>query len=89
MNKLIYHFGDSHADGDSSMKDMLGSKGANLAQMCKMGLPIPAGFTISSDLCKRYLQDPDSVFTKEFEGELLNSVNRLEKETGKIFGDKK
>ena len=86
MDKLIYHFGGTGADGDSSMKELLGSKGANLAQMCRLGLPIPAGFTISSDLCRKYLQDPESVFTKTFEIELLESVEQLEHKSGKKFG---
>ena len=51
MNKLIYHFGPGNNEGDPSMKDKLGGKGANLAEMSNLGLPIPPGFTIATDLC--------------------------------------
>ena len=66
MNKLIYYFGNSGAEGDASMKDILGGKGANLAQMCKLGLPIPPGFTISTSLCHSS-NERRSHFTPKFE----------------------
>ncbi len=88
MQKLIYFFGNSETEGDSTMVDILGGKGANLAQMSKIGLPIPPGFTISTELCTTYLKK-NSCFTPNFKKQLLDSVIRLEKETKKQFGNSK
>ncbi len=85
MHKLIYYFGSSIAEGDASMKDKLGGKGANLAQMCKLGLPIPPGFTISTELCITY-SEKQSHLTSQFKEEMLTAINQLEKETNKKFG---
>lgn len=85
MGKLIYSFSKSASDGDSSMKNILGGKGANLAQMCKLGLSIPPGFTISSELCSVY-NTKQSHFTTSFSEELSGSINKLEEEVGKKFG---
>jgi pyruvate, orthophosphate dikinase len=54
QEKLTYYFGNSNAEGNSQMKDLLGGKGANLAEMTNIGLPIPPGFTISTDTCRYY-----------------------------------
>jgi len=85
MHKLIYYFGSDDTEGNAAMLDILGSKGANLAQMCKLGLPIPPGFTISTELCTRYSAHHTHL-TPKFEEELLASVAKLEKETRKKFG---
>ena len=85
MHKLIYYFGSNNTEGNATMQDILGSKGANLAQMCKLGLPIPPGFTISTELCTKYSAHHTHL-TPKFEEELLASVAKLEKETGKKFG---
>ena len=85
MHKLIYYFGSNDTEGEATMQDILGSKGANLAQMCKLGLPIPPGFTISTELCTKYSAHHTHL-TPKFEEELLASVAKLEKETGKKFG---
>lgn len=85
MNKLIYYFSKSASDGDSSMKNILGGKGANLAQMCKLGLSIPPGFTISSELCSAYCTKQLHLTTGFLE-ELSQSISRLEREVGKKFG---
>jgi len=65
MKKFVYSFGASTADGDGKMKDVLGGKGAGLAEMCRAGLPVPAGFTISTEVCNSYFQNgnrtPDEV----------------------------
>ncbi len=84
MNKIIYDFGGKQTDGDASMKDILGGKGANLAQMCKIGLPIPPGFTITTNICLEYEKQkklPDQLVT-----ELDAAIKRLEEKTGKFFG---
>ncbi|MBT6599372.1 MAG: hypothetical protein HOB33_09975, partial [Bacteroidetes Order II. Incertae sedis bacterium] len=52
MSKMVFKFGDGIADGDKSMKAHLGGKGANLAEMCSIGLPVPPGITINTDSCK-------------------------------------
>ena len=85
MNKLIYYFGKSGAEGDASMKDILGGKGANLAQMCKLGLPIPPGFTISTSLCHAS-DERQSHFTPKFDKEIRAYISKLETETNKMFG---
>ena len=54
--KYVYGFGSQGTDGDASMKNLLGGKGANLAEMAKLGMPVPAGFTITTDLCTAYFE---------------------------------
>lgn len=88
MNKLIYHFGSQNNEGDASMKDKLGGKGANLAEMSNLGLPIPPGFTITTNMCSYYYAHKNKL-TPDFEVELLRAIHRLEKKTGKVFGSKK
>ena len=56
MAKHVYSFGGKTADGDGSMKELLGGKGANLAEMCKIGIPVPPGFTITTEVCATYLE---------------------------------
>jgi len=58
--KLVYQFGPSGADGDASLKELLGGKGANLAEMCRLGLPVPPGFTITTEVCTRFLDQGGS-----------------------------
>jgi len=82
MHKMIYYFGGNGSEGDASMKNILGGKGANLAQMCKLGLPIPPGFTISTHICSAKKDH----LTPSVVRELLASIAILEKETGKKFG---
>src|SRR4051812_41269264 len=55
--KLVYTFGDGKAEGSSGMKELLGGKGANLAEMCSLGLPVPPGFTITTDVCVNYYKN--------------------------------
>lgn len=85
MNKLIYYFSQPYTDGDSSMKNELGGKGANLAQMCKLGLPIPPGFTISTSLCMKYSNNGGRL-SNSFLLELNTYLERLESETKRTFG---
>ena len=68
MTKWVYSFGDGQADGDASMRDLLGGKGANLAEMSAVGLPVPPGFTITN-FTKRHLKNPDgSIDPERYEG---------------------
>ena len=85
MDKLIYYFSKSASEGDSSMKNILGGKGANLAQMCKLGLRVPPGFTISSELCSAY-STKQLHLTASFLEELHEYINKLEQEVNKKFG---
>jgi len=68
------------------MKSLLGGKGANLAEMCRLGLPVPPGFTISTDVCTYYYKHHSS-YPKSLEAEVLENIRRIESEIGKTFGD--
>ena len=57
MKKLVHYFGGSSTDGNANMKDLLGGKGANLAEMCSIGLPVPHGFTITTEVCSYYFDN--------------------------------
>jgi pyruvate, orthophosphate dikinase len=84
--RMIYYFGAKRCDGDGTMKPLLGGKGANLAQMTKIGLPVPPGFTITTQVCIDYY-DNHKKFPKGLDDEIRGYVRMLEKETGKKFGD--
>ena len=84
--KFVYLFGDKKADGDGSMKPLLGGKGANLAEMTRIGLPVPPGFTITTEVCTYYYQNKRT-YPKELQLQVRNGVEFLEKNLGKKFGD--
>jgi len=84
--RMIYFFGAKKCDGDGTMRAVLGGKGANLAQMTKIGLPVPPGFTITTDICVDYFQNGNK-FPKGLEEQIAANVRLIEKETGKKFGD--
>ncbi len=84
--RMIYYFGVDRCDGDGTMKAIIGGKGANLAQMTKIGLPVPPGFTITTQMCIDYYTTGKK-FPKGLEEEIAHYVKLLEKETGKKFGD--
>ncbi len=85
MQKFIYHFGANNNEGNANMKEKLGGKGANLAEMANLKLPIPPGFTIATDLCSYYYNNSKNL-TDNFTEDLLSAVEKLEKSTGKSFG---
>ena len=85
-SKLIYFFGKSKTDGGGDMKALLGGKGANLAQMTKIGLPVPSGFTITTEVCVNYYKNGRK-YPAELSSELEKAVKWLEKESGKKLGD--
>jgi pyruvate,orthophosphate dikinase len=87
-NKMIYYFGKSKTDGAGDMKALLGGKGANLAQMTKIGLPVPPGFTITTECCVHYYKNGKK-HPEGLDVDLKKAVSWLEKETGKKFGDPK
>ena len=85
MAKYVYFFGEGKADGSKDMKGLLGGKGANLAEMTNMGIPVPPGFTISTDVCAFY-KDPQR-YPAEIQGEVDEAVARMESILGLTFGD--
>jgi pyruvate,orthophosphate dikinase len=82
---LVYSFGQGRADGTAAMKDVLGGKGAGLAEMTTIGIPVPPGFTIASNLCHHYLESHQ--FPKRLQAQVENALQRLETATGKHLGD--
>ena len=82
---LVYFFGQGRADGTAAMKDVLGGKGAGLAEMTTIGIPVPPGFTIASNLCLHYLESRQ--FPKRLQAQVENALQRLESGTGKHLGD--
>ena len=86
-NKYVYLFGNKKADGDGSMKPLLGGKGANLAEMSRIGLPVPPGFTITTEVCT-YYYDNKRTYPKVLEAQARDGMVFLEKIMGTRFGDK-
>ena len=84
--KYVYYFGDGKADGDGTMKALLGGKGANLAEMTRIGLPVPCGFTISTEVCT-YYYDHKRTYPKQLDAQIDAAVVKMEKSMGKKFGD--
>ena len=86
-NKLVYLFGASQTDGAADMKNTLGGKGANLAEMCRLGISVPPGFTICTEACNVYTEKGGEVVRQLIEAEVKQGVAFIEKEMGKKFGD--
>src|SRR5438874_4077353 len=86
--KYVYYFGEGKADGNGSMKALLGGKGANLAEMSRIGLPVPAGFTITTEVCT-YYYDRKKTYPKELQALIKAGIAQIEKIMGTKFGDKK
>ncbi|MBQ1693646.1 MAG: pyruvate, phosphate dikinase, partial [Bacteroidales bacterium] len=86
--KRVYRFGGKTAEGDGKMRELLGGKGANLAEMSKLGLPVPAGFTITTECCAEYYALGGS-YTEELKGEVAAALEATEALMGAKFGDKK
>lgn len=81
-NKYVYLF----KEGDANMRELLGGKGANLAEMSKLGMPVPNGFTITTEACNKYYDDGEKI-SEEIKEEIMEYLGKLEGETGKKFGD--
>ncbi|MDR2019321.1 MAG: pyruvate, phosphate dikinase [Treponema sp.] len=86
--KNVFFFGEGKAEGDAGMKDLLGGKGANLAEMTNLGIPVPPGFTISTGVCAAYYENKRK-YPAGLEEEVLAGLARLEKIMGKKLGDPK
>ncbi|MEK7467620.1 MAG: pyruvate, phosphate dikinase [Planctomycetota bacterium] len=84
--KAVYWFGDGKADGNSGMKDLLGGKGAGVAEMTNAGIPVPPGMTITTAVCMRFYENGKR-FPKDAEPEMWGMLGRIEKSTGMKFGD--
>ncbi|MCF7947540.1 MAG: pyruvate, phosphate dikinase [Spirochaetia bacterium] len=84
--KLVYFFGGGEAEGNSGMKEFLGGKGANLAEMTNLGVPVPPGFTISAEVCKIYYEK-NQQYPEGLEAEIDANLEKLEKMMGKKLGD--
>ena len=87
-NKYVYYFGGKRAEGKADMKELLGGKGANLAEMVNIGLPVPAGFTITTEVCTAYYKN-NKKYPKELEKQVKDALAKTEKEMGAKFGDSK
>src|SRR5437870_6940958 len=83
----VYYFGDGHADGSGAMKALLGGKGANLHEMTRIGLPVPPGFTITTEVCS-YFYDHKRTYPSQLKGQVAVALARVEKSIGKKLGDK-
>ena len=86
-NKFVYVFGPSRTDGAADMKNILGGKGANLAEMCRLGISVPPGLTISAEVCTIYTEQGADAVRKQIEADVLQGVKFIENEMGKKFGD--
>jgi len=84
--KHVYFFGDGKAEGTATMKNLLGGKGANLAEMTNIGIPVPAGFTISTEVCTHYYGN-EKKYPEGLKAEVAEHMARTEKVMGAVFGD--
>src|ERR1700736_5879315 len=88
MAKYVYFFGGGKADGRADMKDLLGGKGANLAEMTNIGLPVPAGFTLTTEVCT-YFTANKHTYPPELKDQVLQGLRLTEQAMGAKFGDAK
>ena len=89
MSKTIYTFGDGKAEGNASMRNLLGGKGANLAEMNLLGMPVPPGFTITTEVCNEYNQYGRDHVVSKIKADVEKAINHVEALTGKKFDDPK
>src|SRR5574340_314648 len=86
--KYVYFFGKGKADGNKDMKDLLGGKGSGLAEMTNAGLPVPPGFTISTEACTLYYEQHRRT-PKDVDAQMLDNLKKLQKAIGRTLGDRK
>ncbi|MEM1036348.1 MAG: pyruvate, phosphate dikinase [Pseudomonadota bacterium] len=84
--KWVYSFGGGGSEGDASMRNLLGGKGANLAEMASLGLPVPPGFTLTTDVCTAYYE-LERTYPDALNAQVDEALAQLETQTGKVFGD--
>src|SRR5881409_990384 len=85
--RYVYYFGDGHADGSGTMKPLLGGKGANLHEMTRIGLPVPPGFTITTEVCS-YFYEHNRTYPRELQAQVAAALAKVENSVGKKLGDK-
>jgi pyruvate,orthophosphate dikinase len=85
--QYVYLFGSRHTEGQAAMKNLLGGKGANLAEMCRLGIPVPGGFTISTEACTLFTELGRERLKAAIEAELRHGVEHVQREMGKTFGN--
>ena len=85
--KRVYTFGNKEAEGNGKMRELLGGKGANLAEMNLIGIPVPPGFTITTDVCSEYYQYGKEKVVEMLRPEVEKAIQNIEKLTGMKFGD--
>src|SRR5581483_7039373 len=86
MGQYVFYFGDGHAEGNAKMKNILGGKGAGLAEMTNIGIPVPPGFTISTEVCT-YFYAHEKSYPPELKRDVEHNLARVEKSVGRKFGD--
>ncbi|MFD2098945.1 pyruvate, phosphate dikinase [Flagellimonas iocasae] len=86
-NLSVYTFGNKKADGSRKMKNLLGGKGANLAEMSRIGIPVPPGFTITTEVCTQYNEEGKDAVIARIEPEVRAAINSIEETMGAMFGD--
>src|SRR5882757_8322599 len=86
MTRYVYRFSGGTSDGEAGNRNLLGGKGANLAEMASIGLPVPPGFTISTEMCALYYAQGEA-FPDSVRAEVAEGIAHIEKVTGKRFGD--
>src|ERR1700751_1729759 len=88
MTKWVYRFGDGAAEGRVDMKNLLGGKGAGLAEMASLGLPVPPGFTITTEVCTCFYEK-NNTYPADLEKQVAAALKKIEKTMGAKFGDAK
>ena len=86
--KRVYTFGNKEAEGNGKMRELLGGKGANLAEMNLIGIPVPPGFTITTDVCSEYYANGREKMVEILRPEVEKAMKGIEELTGRKFGDK-
>ncbi|MEM1019328.1 MAG: PEP/pyruvate-binding domain-containing protein, partial [Pseudomonadota bacterium] len=86
MTKWVYSFGGGSADGSADLRNLLGGKGANLAEMASLGLPVPPGLTITTEVCTYYYDNGES-YPDALKGQVEEALTKIEEEVGARFGD--
>src|SRR5579883_3669428 len=87
MTKWVYSFGAGHNEGRADMRDLLGGKGANLAEMASIGLPVPPGFTITTEVCTAFYENNRN-YPSDLKPQVEEALARVETAVGRRFGDR-
>ncbi len=89
MAKKVYTFGDGKAEGNASMRNLLGGKGANLAEMNLLGMPVPPGFTITTEVCTEYTQYGRDKVVEDIKAEVEKAIDHVEATSSKSHSSKR